>query len=341
MSKSLGNSPDPIDLMNKYGADGVRMGMLLSSPAGNDLPFDESLCEQGRNFCNKIWNVYRLINGWQSDSSKEQPEHSRVAVEWFNALLKKTVAKLNDDFEKYRLSEALMEIYKLYWDEFSGWYLEIVKPQMGKPMDKKTYAATLEIFDQMLRLLHPFMPFITEELWQNLAERKEGESIMTSLQPFAQEFDENILKDFEEAKQVVTNIRSIRKEKNIPNKEALQLLVKGEFSAAALSIVSRLANVSKISYNQNVNDSSCASFLVKTTEFYLPLGSLINVEEERKKLQADLDYYKKFLGSVMAKLNNEKFVSSAPEAVVSLERKKKSDAEAKISSLEEQLGKLA
>jgi valyl-tRNA synthetase len=340
MSKSLGNSPDPIELMNKYGADGVRLGMLLTSPAGNDLPFDESLCEQGRNFCNKIWNVYRLIKGWEAAESEPQPEHSRVAVEWFTSLLKKTVAKLNDDFEKYRLSEALMEIYKLYWDEFSGWYLEIVKPQMGKPMDKKTYEATLKIFDVMLRLLHPFMPFITEELWQSLAERKDGESIMVSLQPFAQEFDSAILNNFEEAKQVVTNIRSIRKEKNIPNKEALKLLVKGDFSAEALSIVSRLANISEVASVENNTEASCSSFLVKTTEFYVPLGSLINVEEERKKLQADLDYYKKFLDSVMKKLSNEKFVSSAPEAVVSLERKKQSDATAKISSLEEQLSKL-
>ncbi len=340
MSKSLGNSPDPIELMEQYGADGVRLGMLLSSPAGNDLPFDEGLCEQGRNFCNKIWNVYRLIKGWEPSDSEEQPEHSHVAVEWFFSLLQKTVIKLNDDFDKYRLSEALMEIYKLYWDEFSGWFLEIVKPQMGKPMDKKTYEATLKIFDIMLRLLHPFMPFITEELWQNLAERKDGESLMVALQPFAEDFDENALNDFEEAKQVVTSIRSIRKEKNLPNKEALRLLVKGDFSDKASSIVSRLANISEVVHVESNNEVACSSFLVKTTEFYVPLGNLIDVEEERKKIEKDLDYFKKFLDSVMKKLSNEKFVGSAPEAVVALERKKQSDAEAKIASLEEQLSKL-
>jgi len=340
MSKSLGNSPEPIELMNKYGADGVRLGMLLTSPAGNDLPFDESLCEQGRNFCNKIWNVYRLIKGWEPSEGEAQPKHSLVAVEWFLSLLQKTVAKLDDDFEKYRLSEALMEIYKLYWDEFSGWYLEIVKPQPNKAMDKKTYTATLQIFDVMLRLLHPFMPFITEELWQNLAERKDGASIMVALQPFAAEFDESILSNFDEAKQVVTNIRNIRKEKNIPNKEALTLMVKGDFSDKAASIVSRLANVSEVARVSDSPASACSSFLVKTTEFYVPLGNLINVEDERKKLQVDLDYYKKFLDSVLKKLSNEKFVSSAPEAVVALERKKQSDATAKIASLEEQLSKL-
>jgi valyl-tRNA synthetase len=340
MSKSLGNSPDPIELMDKYGADGVRLGMLLTSPAGNDLPFDENLCEQGRNFCNKIWNVYRLIKSWETKEGETQPQHSRVAVEWFVSLLQKTVNKLDDDFEKYRLSEALMEIYKLYWDEFSGWYLEIIKPQAGKAMDKKTYTATLQIFDVMLRLLHPFMPFITEELWQNLAERNEGESIMISLQPFAAEFDEAILSSFDEAKQVVTNIRNIRKEKNIPNKEALTLMVKGDFSDKAASIVSRLANVSEVAQASGSAASACSSFLVKTTEFYVPLGNLINVEDERKKLQTDLDYYKKFLDSVLKKLSNEKFVGSAPEAVVALERKKQSDATAKIASLEEQLSKL-
>ncbi len=341
MSKSLGNSPDPIELMEQYGADGVRLGMLLTSPAGNDLPFDESLCEQGRNFCNKIWNVYRLIKGWEPSEGEAQPEHSRVAVEWFYSLLKKTVIKLSDDFDKYRLSEALMEIYKLYWDEFSGWYLEIIKPQPGKAMDRQTYDATLKAFDIMLRLLHPFMPFITEELWQNLAERKEGESIMVALQPMAQEFDENILNSFEEAKQAVTSIRSIRKEKNIPNKEALRLLVKGEFSAEAASIVRRLANITEVLNVESNTEAACSSFLVKITEFYVPLGNLIDVEEERKKLEKDLDYFRKFLDSVMKKLGNEKFVGSAPEAVVALEHKKQSDAEAKIASLEEQLSKLA
>ncbi|MDR1341918.1 MAG: valine--tRNA ligase [Prevotellaceae bacterium] len=341
MSKQLGNSPDPITLIEKYGADGVRLGMLLTSPAGNDLPFDESLCEQGRNFCNKIWNAFRLIKTWEPSDAEPQPEHAQVAVEWFVALLSKTLLSIADDFDKYRLSEALMELYKLYWDEFSSWYLEIIKPQQGRPIDKKTYSATLAIFDAMLRLLHPFMPFITEELWQNLAARKDGESIMVALQPFApQEFDESALGSFEQAKQVVTSIRSVRKDKNIPSREPLKLLVRGEISPAATAIVSRLANISQVVGVDENADPLCASFLVKTTEFYLPLGSLVNVAEERKKLEADLAYFKKFLGSVLAKLGNEKFVGSAPESIVALERKKQRDAEAKIASLEEQLKKL-
>ncbi|MDR1416502.1 MAG: valine--tRNA ligase [Prevotellaceae bacterium] len=341
MSKQLGNSPDPIALIEKYGADGVRLGMLLTSPAGNDLPFDESLCEQGRNFCNKIWNSFRLIKGWEASDAEPQPEHARVAVEWFRELVGKTLLSVADDFDKYRLSEALMELYKLYWDEFSGWYLEAIKPQQGRAMDQKTYRATISIFDAMLRLLHPFMPFITEELWQNLAARKDGESIMVSLQPFvAQEVDESVLDNFEQAKQVVTNIRSVRKEKNIPSKEPLTLLVRGAFSPAAEAIACRLANISQVVSVEENTDALCASFLVKTTEFYLPLGSLVNVAEERKKLEADLAYFKKFLGSVLAKLGNEKFVSSAPENIVALERKKQRDAEAKVASLEEQLKKL-
>ncbi|MDR0415356.1 MAG: valine--tRNA ligase [Prevotellaceae bacterium] len=340
MSKSLGNSPDPIALIEKYGADGVRLGMLLTSPAGNDLPFNENLCEQGRNFCNKIWNVFRLIKGWESSDTEPQPEHARVAVEWFLSLLCKTLLSVADDFSKYRLSEALMELYKLYWDEFSGWYLEIIKPQQGQAMDRKTYSSTIAIFDAMLRLLHPFMPFITEELWQNLAERKDGESIMVALQPFAQEFDEDVLSRFEQAKQVVSGIRSIRKDKNIPNRESLKLLVRGDFSPEAEAIVSRLANISQVLAVEENTEKQCASFLVKTTEFYVPLGSLINVAEERKKLEADLAYFKKFLGSVLAKLGNEKFTTSAPENVVALERKKQRDAEAKIASIEEQLKNL-
>ncbi|MDR2814284.1 MAG: valine--tRNA ligase [Prevotellaceae bacterium] len=340
MSKSLGNSPDPIALIEKYGADSVRLGMLLTSPAGNDLPFDESLCEQGRNFCNKIWNVFRLIKGWEPSDSEPQPEHARVAVEWFGTLLCKTLQSVADDFDKYRLSEALMELYKLYWDEFSGWYLEIIKPQQGRQIDKRTYSATLNIFDVMLRLLHPFMPFITEELWQNLAERTEGASIMTALQPRAQEFDEETLSRFEQAKQVVTNLRSIRKDKNIPSKEPLTLLFRGEFSSASSAIVGRLANTSQVASVAENTEPLCASFLVKTTEFYVPLGSMVNVAEERKKLEADLTYFRKFLSGVQAKLGNEKFVGSAPESIVALERKKQRDAEAKIASLEEQLEKL-
>jgi valyl-tRNA synthetase len=340
MSKSLGNSPDPIALIEKYGADGVRLGMLLASPAGNDLPFDESLCEQGRNFCNKIWNAFRLIKGWEASESEPQPEHAQVAVRWFGELLNKTLQSVADDFGKYRLSEALMALYKLYWDEFSGWHLEIIKPQQGRPMDKKTYGATLAIFDAMLRLLHPFMPFITEELWQNLAERAEGESIMTALQPCAREFDEETLSSFEQAKQVVTGIRSIRKGKNIPAREPLKLLVRGEFSPAAAAIVGRLANVSQIASVAENTEPLCASFLAQAAEFYVPLGSMVNVAEERKKLEAGLAYFKKFLGSAQAKLGNEKFTGSAPEAIVALERKKQRDAEAKIASIEERLEKL-
>jgi valyl-tRNA synthetase len=340
MSKSLGNSPDPIGLIEKYGADSVRLGMLLTSPAGNDLPFNESLCEQGRNFCNKIWNAFRLIKGWEPSEGEPQPEHARVAVEWFATLLCKTLQSVADNFDKYRLSEALMELYKLYWDEFSGWYLEIIKPQQGRQMDKKTYGATLHIFDAMLRLLHPFMPFITEELWQNLAERREGESLMVALQPCPQEFDEDVLSAFEQAKQVVTGLRSIRKDKGIPSKEPLKLLFRGSFAPTAAAIVGKLANVAQIAGVEENAEPLCASFLVSTTEFYVPLGSLVNVAEERQKLEADLAHFKKFLHSVRTKLGNQKFVSSAPESIVALERKKERDAEAKIASLEEQLRKL-
>jgi valyl-tRNA synthetase len=345
MSKSLGNSPDPIGLIDKYGADGVRLGMLLTSPAGNDLPFDEALCEQGRNFCNKIWNAFRLVKGWQA-ADCEQPLHAKVAVDWFYALINKTIAKVNDDFDKYRLSEALMELYKLYWDEFSGWYLEIVKPLQGTSIDKKTYDATLKIFDAMLRLLHPFMPFITEELWQTMDNGQwtmdnEQRTIMYALQPRASEFDEEALKDFDLAKQVVSNIRNLRQSKNISPKEALQLFYKGEFAPSSTAIVQRLANVTvENDASLTAHQSSLISFMVDTTEFFVPLQNLINVEEERKKLQTDLAHYQKFLQSVQAKLSNEKFVSSAPEAVVALERKKQSDAEAKIKAVEEQMGKL-
>ncbi|MGL4956141.1 MAG: valine--tRNA ligase, partial [Bacteroidales bacterium] len=339
MSKSLGNSPDPIELMDKYGADGVRLGVLLTSPAGNDLPFDESLCEQGRNFCNKIWNVFRLVKGWNVDPSLAQPQQAKITIEWFEQLLAKTIVDVTDDFSKYRLSEALMKLYKLYWDEFSGWYLEIVKPQMGHAIDEKTYSMTLHIFDKMLKLLHPFMPFITEELWQNLAERKDGDSLMMQLQPKEQEFSEKTLADFEQVKQLVTSIRNVRKEKNIANKEPLSLHVNGVFSSELLSIAERLTNIAR-SDEANSASENGASFLVGTTEFFIPLGSLINVEEECKKLEADLAYYQKFLTTVLAKLSNDKFVNSAPENIVALERKKQSDALAKITAIEEQLKKL-
>jgi valyl-tRNA synthetase len=340
MSKSLGNSPDPVALMEKYGADSVRLGMLLTSPAGNDLPFDESLCEQGRNFCNKIWNAFRLISSWEPGDGEPQPEHAQVAVEWFGELLRKALQSVADDFDKYRLSEALMALYKLYWDEFSGWYLEIIKPQQGRPMDAATYKATLRFFDAMLRLLHPFMPFITEELWQNLAERKDGESIMVAPQPSAREHDEDVLRRFEQAKQVVSAIRSLRKDRGIPSREPLTLLYRGELSPAAAAVAGRLANVQQVAAVEENTEPMCASFLVGTTELYVPLGSLANAEEERKKLAAEVERLTAFLGGVKAKLDNEKFVRSAPEAIVALERKKQRDAEAKIAALTEQLEKL-
>jgi valyl-tRNA synthetase len=340
MSKSLGNSPEPLELIDKYGADGVRLGMLLSSSAGNDLPFDEALCEQGRNFCNKIWNAFRLVKGWTYGDAEEQPLHARVAIDWFNALVSKTIENVSDDFSKYRLSEALMELYKLYWDEFSGWYLEIVKPLRGKSMDRKTYQATLQVFDAMLRLLHPFMPFITEELWQNLEERRGNKTIMLAQQPNAGRHDGRVLSEFDFAKQVVSSIRSVRQEKNISPKEALRLLHKGRLSDEVASIVRRLANVSEIAGAEKNEDASCSTFLVGTVEFYIPLGNLINVEEELRKLQSELAYNQKFLKSVLAKLGNEKFVNGAPENVVALERKKQSDAESKIQSLQEQIKQL-
>ncbi|MDR3329230.1 MAG: class I tRNA ligase family protein, partial [Prevotellaceae bacterium] len=342
MSKQLGNSPDPIALMEKYGADGVRLGMLLTSPAGNDLPFDEGLCEQGRNFCNKIWNAFRLIKSWEPSDAEPQPDHAGIAVEWFEALMQRTVNEVADDFDKYRLSEALMKLYKLYWDEFSGWYLEIVKPLHGKPIDAETHGATLRIFDAMLRLLHPFMPFITEELWQRLAERTEGESIMVAWQPSVTTdeeelaFDSETIAAFDFAKQIVSGVRSVRQSKNISPKEPLPLLHDGTLTEDAAVIARRLANVSSIATAEGA-PAGATSFLVGTTELYLPLGALINAEEERQKLEAELAYHQKFLSSVVAKLGNEKFVAGAPASVVALERKKQSDAESKIAAIAQQL----
>ena len=340
MSKSLGNSPDPLELIDKYGADGVRMGMMLAAPAGNDILFDEALCEQGRNFNNKIWNAFRLVKGWNVSAEAEQPECSRVATAWFQATLDKTIAELDDLFGKYRLSEALMLVYKLFWDEFSGWYLEMVKPAFGSPIDKKTYEQTLSFFDCLLRLLHPFMPFITEELWQHLADRNPGESLMVQLVPEAKTFDSELLARFETVKEVIGGSRTIRLQRNIPQKEQLALEIVGKNPVAELNaVIAKLCNLSAIS-EVSAKSEGAAAFLVGTTEYAVPLGSLINVEEELKKLENDLKYQEGFLQSVLKKLGNEKFVSKAPASVIEMERKKQADAETKIAALRESIAAL-
>ena len=338
MSKSLGNSPDPIELMERYGADGVRMGMMLSAPAGNDILFDESLCTQGRNFNNKIWNAFRLVKGWNV-ADIEQPEYAKIAIRWFDAILNKTLAEVADLFSKFRLSEALMAVYKLFWDEFSSWYLEMVKPAYGQPIDRATMDATLAFFDNLLRLLHPFMPFITEELWQHIAERKDGESIMVAQLPKSQPVDEAIVADIEIAKEIIAGVRTVRLQKNIANREALKLQMLGGATCPATPIVEKLANLSSID-NVAEKDGAAASFLVGTAEFAVPLADNINVEEEIKKIEADLKYYEGFLASVMKKLSNEKFVNNAPAKVIEMERKKQADAEAKIATLRESLAAL-
>ena len=343
MSKSLGNSPDPLDLIERFGADGVRMGMMLSAPAGNDILFDDALCEQGRNFNNKIWNAFRLVKGWEV-ADIEQPEYAALATEWFESMLAKTAAEVDDLFSKYRLSEALMAIYKLFWDEFSSWYLEMVKPAYidgkAQPMDKATYEKTLSFFDSLLKLLHPFMPFITEELWQHIYDRQEGESLMIQLVNINKECNEEIVKNFEAVKEVIGGIRTIRLQKNIAQKEALSLQMVGKSPVVAFnSVIAKLCNLTAIESVEAKAEGS-ASFMVGTTEYAVPLGNLINVEEELKKLEADLKYNEGFLQSVLKKLSNEKFVSKAPANVIEMERKKQADAESKIASLKESIAAL-
>lgn len=341
MSKQLGNSPDPILLMEKYGADGVRVGMLLCSPAGNDLLFDESLTEQGRNFCNKVWNAFRLVKGWQVDANAQQPQSARAAVEWFNNVLNKAIEQCDDDFDKYRISEALMNLYKLFWDEFSSWYLEAVKPAYGQPIDAVTYNATLEIFEKMLALLHPFMPFITEELWQHLRNRADGESIMISQMPKSTGVDEELIRTFERVKETIAGIRNIRQEKNIAPKNLLKASIRttSRLSKGFEEIVIKLAGLEQLTYTDGKIEGA-ASFMVGVDEVYVPLQGLIDVDEERQKILAELEYTRGFLESVMKKLSNERFVNNAPASVVELERKKQSDAETKIKALEERLKEL-
>ncbi len=341
MSKSLGNSPDPIGLIEKYGADGVRMGMMLSAPAGNDILFDESLCEQGRNFNNKIWNAFRLVKGWQV-ADGEQPEACAIAAKWFEAKLKQTNAEVDDLFSKYRLSEALMAVYKLFWDEFSSWYLEMVKPAYGSPIDTKTYEQTLAFFETLLKMLHPFMPFITEELWQHIYDRKDGESIMRAQLDLAAPTadDDALAAAIENVKLIVSGVRTVRNQKNIPNKDALTLQVvgKNDFEAYT-SVITKMANLSDINVVAE-KDATASAFMVGTDEFAVPLGDLIDVAAEIEKQEAQLKHLEGFLAGVKKKLANEKFVAHAPEAVVAMERKKQSDSEEKIAALKESLAAL-
>ena len=345
MSKSLGNSPDPIELIEKFGADGVRMGMMLSAPAGNDILFDESLCEQGRNFNNKIWNAFRLVQGW-TVADGEQPEASRIATEWFDAKLKQTNEEVDDLFRKYRISEALMAVYRLFWDEFSSWYLEMVKPAYingeAQPIDRATYDKTLRFFETLLKMLHPFMPFITEELWQHIYGRKDGESIMRdALKVTAPtEAELTLISQIEEVKQIVSGVRMVRNQKNIAPKEQLALQAIGTNAFAAYNaVITKMANLSSIDVVSD-KDASASAFMVGTHEFAVPLGDLIDVEAEIAKAEAQLKHLEGFLMGIRKKLANEKFVANAPEAVVAMERKKESDSLEKIAALQESIAEL-
>ena len=341
MSKQLGNSPDPLDLIAKYGADGMRVAMMLSSSAGNDVMFDEALCEQGRNFGNKIWNAYRLINGWTVDETLTQSDNNALAVEWFRNAFTKALAEIEDNFSSYRISEAFMRIYKLFWDDFSGWYLEMVKPAYGSPADRKTIDATRHYFDMLMRLIHPFMPFVTEEIWQDLTPRAKGESIMYAPAPAVEQWDEALLARFELVKEAITDIRNVRKQKNIAQKQPLTLKVIADenYPAAYAPVIVKMGNISAIE-TVTEKDPAAAAFIVKTTQYFVPLGDNIDREAETKRLTADLKYLEGFLASVMKKLSNERFVNSAPEKVVANERAKKADAEAKIAAIREQLAAL-
>ena len=342
MSKSLGNSPDPLKLIEQYGADGVRMGMMLSAPAGNDILFDESLCEQGRNFNNKIWNAFRLVQGWQTDDSLATPEANKQAVAWFTAKMKEVNAIMDDQFKTYRISEALMTVYRLFWDEFSSWYLEMVKPEYGKPIDTATYQATLHFFDDLLKMLHPFMPFITEELWQHLYDRKDGESIMKATLNIAapNDDDKKLCDEMEQVKQVISGVRTIRNQKNIAPKKALKLqAVAANPYAAYDDIVKKMANVESV---ETVSDKSADAsvFMVGTQEYAVPVGDLIDVKAEIEKQEKELQHLEGFLAGIQKKLANENFIAHAPEAVVARERKKQQDSEEKIAALKESLSHL-
>ena len=343
MSKSLGNSPEPLNLIEKYGADGVRVGMLLCSPAGNDLLYDDSLPEQGRNFANKIWNAFRLVKSWETDKNiTEQPAWSAEAAEWFRNRLNEAIHEYHRAFEKYRISAALMIVYRLFWDDFASWYLEAVKPDYRNPVDLITFRNTLDFLDRLVRLIHPFMPFITEEIWQMIEDRSVDNSIMVSDMPDAGKVSGRSLKDFDNARMLVSAIRNIRKEKNLPARERLQLFVNkksidGEQSFQ--NLVMRLANISAIQQTDSKPGDSL-SFMIGTSEYYLVIGDKIDIEAELARLKADLKYNRGFLDSVMKKLNNASFVSNAPDKVVEREKRKKSDTERKIKSLLERINDL-
>jgi valyl-tRNA synthetase len=339
MSKSLGNSPEPLELIKKYGADGVRVGMLLCSPAGNDLLFETSLTEQGRNFGNKIWNAFRLINSWAVDEQVDQPSASAIAIEWFTDKLNQGIEILDKQFSRYRLSEALMTLYKLFWDEFSSWYLEIIKPAYRHPIDQKTYRVTIEFMERLLKLLHPFMPFITEEIWHLIGERAIDDFIAVTPMPEPGTFDLKMLNRFEKTKETVSAIRTIRKDNNLHAREWLSLYVKEEekvYDNRFGEILKKLCYLKEINFISEKMDHA-VSFIIQTTEFYIPMGNRLNVEEELEKLTSELSYTRGFLKTVLKKLENRNFIQNAPEKVVAVERKKKSDAEAKIKVLEERI----
>lgn len=342
MSKSLGNSPDPIELINKYTADGVRVGMLFCSPAGNDLLFDESLTEQGRNFGNKIWNAFRLVKSWEVDENLSQPESAKTAILWFESKLNESMRSLDEHYDRFRLSEALMIVYKLFWDEFSSWYLEMVKPAYQKPVDKATLENTIGFFETMSLLLHPFMPFITEEIWQLIKERKAGESIMMTKMPEPGTVDEALINRFDLVKEIIGSVRTIRNDKNIAMKEVLELDYidpEGNYNPFFNEIIKKMANVSDV-HAVKEKQETAGSFIVKNVEFYVPLGNLLNTEEEIARLEKELVYTRGFLESVLKKLENQRFVQNAPKHVLELEMAKKADAESKISSLEKQIAGL-
>ena len=341
MSKQLGNSPDPLDLMAQYGADGVRVALLLCTSAGNDLMFDESLCEQGRNFCNKIWNAYRLVTGWEVDNTLAQSDHCAKAVEWFENIYQKAYKEIEEHFEAYRISDAMMTLYRLFWDDFSGWYLEMIKPAYGSPADGATVEATKRFFERLLQLLHPFMPFVTEELWQHVSERTEGESVMLSLFEEHKPYDEKMLAEVDLAREVVGNVRNIRAQRNVPNKEkvALEVIADENYHPAYNCLVEKMAGLSEIKEVSEKNPTA-AAFIVKTTQYFVPLSANINVEEELEKMAKELAYFEGFLRTVMGKLSNERFVANAPAAVVENERNKQRDAEAKIAAIKERMAAL-